>query len=130
MAHDFITAQPEGYDTMVSEGGSSLSGGQKQRIAIARGLLKNAEILLLDDATSALDLATEAALQDHLAESYASLTRIIVAQRIASVKHADRIAVLDEGRIAALGKHEELLETCAIYRDIYDSQLHAAEGDV
>jgi len=130
MAHDFITAQPEGYDTMVSEGGSSLSGGQKQRIAIARGLLKNAEILLLDDATSALDLVTEASLQDHLAESYSSLTRIIVAQRIATVKHADRIAVLDHGRIAALGKHEELLETCAVYRDIYDSQLHAAEADL
>ena len=129
-AHAFILSQPEGYDTMVTEGGSSLSGGQKQRIAIARGLLKNAEILLLDDATSALDLSTEAQLQDHLKESYAGLTRIIVAQRIASVKHADQIAVLEEGRIAALGTHEELMESCAIYRDIHDSQMQQPEADL
>ncbi len=127
MADEFIVRQPDGYDTQVSEGGSSLSGGQKQRIAIARGLLKQAEILLLDDATSALDLSTEARLQDEMNRNYSGMTRIIVAQRIASVKRADRIAVLDHGRLVACDCHEKLMETCEVYRDIYDSQLKSAE---
>lgn len=102
---------------------SQLSGGQKQRIAISRAILKNAEILILDDATSALDLATEARFYQALRESGAQSTKILIAQRVASIKNADRIAVLENGRIVGLGSHEELWETCEIYRDICRSQL-------
>lgn len=123
-AEDFILRQPGGYDTQVAEQGMSLSGGQRQRIAIARGLLRNCEILVMDDATSALDLRTEAALYQALDTSYRSLTRIIIAQRIATVMHADRIAVIDDGRIVACGPHSELMETCPIYQDICHSQLN------
>ena len=115
--------QADGYDTAVAERGMSLSGGQRQRIAIARALLKKGEILILDDVTSALDLKTEAALYAALNRDYNDMTKIIIAQRIASVRNADRIAVLDSGTIAACGTHAELMETSPIYRDIYDSQL-------
>ncbi len=135
-AEDFILEQKDGYDTAVAERGMSLSGGQRQRIAISRALLKRGEILILDDSTSALDLKTEAALYEALDEEYGKMTRIIIAQRIASVRNADRIAVLDGGTIAAVGTHEELMETSEVYRDIYDSQLKtepnaikAAEND-
>ena len=101
----------------------SLSGGQRQRIAIARALLKKGEILILDDVTSALDLKTEAALYAALNRDYTDMTKIIIAQRIASVRNADRIVVLDGGTIAACGTHAELMESSQIYRDIYDSQL-------
>ena len=101
----------------------SLSGGQRQRIAIARALLKKGEILILDDVTSALDLKTEAALYAALARDYSDVTKIIIAQRIASVRNADRIVVLDGGTIAACGTHAELMQSSPIYRDIYDSQL-------
>ena len=126
-ADDFIRQQPEGYDTPVAEGGMSLSGGQRQRIAISRALLKKGEILIFDDSTSALDLRTEAALYAALREQYADVTKIIIAQRVASVKNADRVVVLDNGTIAACGSHEQLLQTSAVYRDIYDSQLKDSE---
>ncbi len=126
-ADDFIRQQPEGYDTPVAEGGMSLSGGQRQRIAISRALLKKGEILIFDDSTSALDLRTEAALYAALREQYADVTKIIIAQRVASVKNADRIVVLDNGTIAACGSHEQLLRTSAVYRGIYDSQLKDSE---
>ncbi len=126
-ADEFIMAQPEQYETPVAERGMSLSGGQRQRIAIARALLKPAKILILDDATSALDLKTEAAFRNALNKSCPHVTRILIAQRISSVMYADRIAVLDEGRLAGLGKHEELMKTCPVYQDIYNSQLKAGE---
>ena len=122
-AMEFIADKSEGLDTAVAEKGMSLSGGQKQRVAIARALLKNAEILIFDDSTSALDLKTEAKLYKALNTKYDSTTKIIIAQRIASVKGADRIAVIDNGSIVDCGSHEKLMESCDIYRDIYESQL-------
>ena len=128
-ADDFICASGYGYHTLVTEGGHSLSGGQKQRISIARAVLKQHEILIFDDATSALDLKTEAMLYEALRRECPDTTKIIIAQRIASVKGADKIAVLDNGRISALGTHEELLETSAIYLDIYQSQMKEGGQD-
>ncbi len=122
-ADDFILQQPQGYDTPVAERGMSLSGGQRQRIAIARALLKKGEILIFDDSTSALDLKTEAKLYAALRRDYADVTKIIIAQRVASVRNADRIVVLDGGTISACGTHEELLQSSAVYRDIVASQL-------
>ena len=122
-ALEFIEGKEEGLDTQVAQGGHSLSGGQKQRVAISRAILKNAEILIFDDTTSALDLKTEAKLYTALKKEYAHMTKIIIAQRIASVKDADRIAVIENGCLAALGSHGELIESSEIYRDIYDSQL-------
>ncbi len=122
-ADDFIFRTSEGYDTMVAERGMSLSGGQKQRLSIARAVVKDAEILIFDDSTSALDLKTEASLYDALQQSHPGATKIIVAQRIASVRRADRIVVLENGRIAATGTHGELLASCAVYQDIYHSQM-------
>ena len=122
-ADDFIQSTPDGYDTMVAERGMSLSGGQKQRISIARAILKGAEILIFDDSTSALDLKTEADLYAALKQSHPDSTKILIAQRIASVRRADRIAVLEGGTIAACGTHEALMASCKTYRDIYDSQL-------
>lgn len=122
-AMEFIQTRAEGMDTQVTQGGTSLSGGQKQRLAISRAVLKDAEILIFDDTTSALDLKTEAALYAALKKSCPDVTKIIIAQRIASVKDADRIAVLENGKIAALGTHTELLENSAVYQDIYHSQI-------
>lgn len=122
-ADDFICSSKYGYHTMVTEGGHSLSGGQKQRISISRAILKEHEILIFDDSTSALDLKTEASLYAALREECPGATKIIIAQRIASIKGADRIAVLDQGRISALGTHEELLKSSEIYQDIYNSQM-------
>ena len=126
-ADQFICSKENGYYTQVTEGGHSLSGGQKQRISVARAVLKNSEILIFDDSTSALDLSTEAKLYGALRESRPETTKIIIAQRIASVKNADRIAVLDKGRIVSMGTHEELLSSSEIYRDIYNSQLKKGE---
>lgn len=122
-ADDFISSASDGYRTVVAERGMSLSGGQKQRISIARAVLKPAEIFIFDDSTSALDLKTEANLYKALKESHPDSTKIIIAQRIASVRTADRIVVLENGGISACGTHEELLESCQIYQDIYHSQI-------
>lgn len=126
-ADDFIRRTADGYQTMVAERGMSLSGGQKQRISIARAIVKDAEILIFDDSTSALDLKTEADLYAALNQSKPNSTKIIIAQRIASVRRADRIVVLEKGSIAACGSHEELMECCKTYRDIYDSQMGKEE---
>ena len=122
-ADSFISATANGYDTVVAERGMSLSGGQKQRVSIARAVLKPAEILIFDDSTSALDLKTEANLYKALSESCPDSTKIIIAQRIASVRRADRILILENGTISACGTHEELLESCPSYQDIYESQI-------
>lgn len=122
-ADGFIMSTTSGYDTLVAERGMSLSGGQKQRISIARAVLKSVEILIFDDSTSALDLKTEADLYEALQKSHPESTKIIVAQRIASVRRADRIVVMDHGRISAVGTHEELRKTCPIYQDICASQI-------
>lgn len=127
-ANDFINTTPNGYDTQVAERGMSLSGGQKQRISISRAVLKPAEILIFDDSTSALDLKTEANLYAALDEFKPEVTKIIIAQRIASVRRADRIAVLNNGKIEACGTHEELMQSCNTYQDIYHSQI-GSEGD-
>lgn len=122
-ADDFICSKSEGYYTPVTEGGHSLSGGQKQRISIARAILKKSEILIFDDSTSALDLKTEADLYATLKKECPSTTKIIIAQRIASIRDADCIMVLDGGTVSAIGTHKELLQASEIYRDIYHSQL-------
>jgi ATP-binding cassette subfamily B protein len=122
-AMEFISNRPDGMDTIVNQGGTSLSGGQKQRVAISRAILKKSEILIFDDTTSALDLKTEANLYRELNKMHSDATKIIIAQRIASIKNADRIAVLDNGKLSAIGTHEELLRSSAIYADICASQL-------
>lgn len=122
-AEEFIHSTPEGYDTPVAERGMSLSGGQKQRISIARAVLKQAEILIFDDSTSALDLKTEANLYAALSEAKPNCTKILIAQRIASVRRADRIVVLNNGKIEGCGTHEALMQSCRTYQDIYYSQL-------
>ena len=122
-AADFIEGFNEQYDTFIAEKGASLSGGQKQRVSIARAMLRKPEVLILDDSTSALDLVTEGKLQRALKEKLDDTTIIMIAQRIASVKQADRIAVLEEGTILHCGTHEELLKCSETYRDIYDSQM-------
>lgn len=122
-AHEFIMAFPEGYDTMVGERGANLSGGQKQRLAIARALLVKPRILILDDSTSSVDVETEAEIENALESLMGDTTSFIVAQRISTVLKADKILVLDNGRIAAEGRHDELMDTSPLYREIYESQL-------
>lgn len=122
-AHDFIESFQDGYKTMVASKGSSLSGGQKQRLAIARAIIKQPKILIFDDATSALDLATEAKLYKALRENLKDVTILLVAQRVASAKTASKIAVIDNGELCAVGTNDELLQTSEIYQDIYNSQL-------
>jgi len=122
-AHDFIMEKPEGYDSQVGQRGGNLSGGQKQRIAIARALNSDPQILILDDSTSAVDVDTEAKLQHALSERMRGKTTIVVAQRISTVLNADKIIVLDNGSIAAMGNHQELMQSSPIYQEIYYSQL-------
>lgn len=122
-AHEFITALAKGYDTHVEERGTNFSGGQKQRLAIARALLTRPKILILDDSTSAVDVETETRIQDALEEQVGRRTTLVVAQRISTVLKADKIVVLDRGRIAAEGTHGELMETSPVYREIFESQL-------
>lgn len=122
-ADDFISSMPDGYDTLVSERGNSLSGGQKQRICIARAVLKKAEIMIFDDSTSALDLRTESELYKAINAAFPGITKLIVAQRIASVRLADRIIVLSDGGVEGCGTHDELMQSSTIYREIYESQL-------
>ena len=126
-ADQFIAAMKEGYDTAITQGGGNLSGGQKQRLAMARALVRQPEIYIFDDCFSALDYKTDARLRAALKEVTKEATVFMVAQRVSTVMHADRIIVLDEGRIAGCGTHEELLASCAIYREIAGSQLAEAE---
>ncbi len=113
---------PDGYDTYLGQGGVNLSGGQKQRLCIARALLKNPKIIILDDSTSAVDTATDSKIREAFAKKLKDTTTIIIAQRIASVRDADKIVVMNEGKIDAIGTHEELLRTNRIYREVYESQ--------
>lgn len=124
MAHadEFISQFPDGYDTYIEQGGSNVSGGQKQRLCIARALLKNPKILILDDSTSAVDTKTDSQIRQSLREVVPEITKIIIAQRIASVQDADRIIVMESGRIQAIGTHKELLQSSRIYREVYESQ--------
>ncbi len=126
-AHDFIMSFPDGYDTELSQGGTNVSGGQKQRLCIARALLKNPKVMILDDSTSAVDTATEGAIRKALRENHKDITTIIIAQRITSVMDADKIIVLDDGRINGVGTHDELMKTNEIYREVYESQQKGAE---
>ena len=126
-AHDFITSFPEGYNTHIEQGGTNVSGGQKQRLCIARALLKKPKILILDDSTSAVDTRTDAQIRKAFAEEIPGTTKLIIAQRVASVQEADLILVLDGGKIAAAGKHDELLKTSEIYREVYESQVKGGE---
>lgn len=121
-ADEFIQSFPDKYDTYIEQGGANVSGGQKQRLCIARALLKKPKVLILDDSTSAVDTKTDASIQKSFAEFIPDTTKIIIAQRVSSVQHADRIVVMGEGKIAAWGTHDELLKTCDIYREVYESQ--------
>lgn len=122
-ADEFVSSFPDGYDTVITQGGTNVSGGQKQRLCIARALLKKPKILILDDSTSAVDTKTDALIRKAFAEEIPDTTKIIIAQRISSVEHADKIIVLDGGYIESVGRHEELLESSPIYREIYESQI-------
>ena len=126
-ADEFIDRLEKGYDTEMGQGGVNVSGGQKQRICIARALLKKPKVLILDDSTSAVDTATETRIREGLAEKLPGMTKIIIAQRISSVRHADQIVVLEEGKIRGIGTHEELLAENQIYQEIYDSQKEGAD---
>lgn len=121
-ADEFIQSFPDKYDTYIEQGGANVSGGQKQRLCIARALLKKPKVLILDDSTSAVDTKTDASIQKSLSTFLPDTTKLIIAQRVSSVQHADLIVVMDDGKIAACGKHDELLKTCDIYREVYESQ--------
>ena len=121
-ADEFVRSFPDGYDTYIEQGGTNVSGGQKQRLCIARALLRKPKVLILDDSTSAVDTKTDALIRRAFAEEIPNTTKIIIAQRVASVEHADKILILDGGKIVACGKHDELLNTSAIYREIYEAQ--------
>ena len=122
-ADEFIEKMPEGYNTWIEQGGTNVSGGQKQRLCIARALLKKPKILILDDSTSAVDTATDAKIRKAFMEEIPSTTKLIIAQRISSVKDCDRIIVMDDGRINGIGTHDELMESNAIYKEVYESQV-------
>lgn len=127
-ASEFIEKMPEGYNTYIEQGGSNVSGGQKQRLCIARALLKKPKVLILDDSTSAVDTATDAKIRKAFAEAIPNTTKLIIAQRISSIEHADRIIVMNEGHVDGVGTHEELLATNAIYREVYEAQT-GGSGD-
>lgn len=128
-AYEFISAMPEGLETHIEQGGTNVSGGQKQRLCIARALLKNPKVLILDDSTSAVDTATDAKIRAGFKIYIPEITKIIIAQRVASVKDADLILVMENGGIAAMGRHQELLESCGIYREIYEQQTGGGDSD-
>ena len=128
-ADEFIRTFPEGYDTYIEQGGTNVSGGQKQRLCIARALLKKPKILILDDSTSAVDTKTDALIREGFRRYIPETTKLIIAQRIASVQDADMIIILDSGRIIACGKHDELLTTSPIYREIYEEQTNGRGDD-
>ena len=127
-ADEFIDKMPEGYHTYIEQGGANVSGGQKQRLCIARALLKKPKVLILDDSTSAVDTATDAKICKAFAEEIPETTKLIIAQRVSSVQHADHIIVLEDGRINGYGTHEELLKNNEIYREVYESQT-GGSGD-
>ena len=127
-ADEFIEKMPDGYDTYIEQGGSNVSGGQKQRLCIARALLKNPKVLILDDSTSAVDTATDARIREAFAKEIPGTTKLIIAQRISSVQNADRIIVMNDGEIDGFGSHEELLAANKIYREVYESQTQGG-GD-
>ena len=127
-AKDFVMMKPDALDTMINQEGKNLSGGQRQRLTIARALIGSPEMLILDDSASALDLATDAALRKAIAEKTQGLTVFIVSQRVSSIRHADKIVVLDDGRIAGIGTHPELIKSCEVYQEICQSQLSAEEA--
>jgi subfamily B ATP-binding cassette protein MsbA len=129
LAHDFILRMLEGYDTVIGEKGVRLSGGERQRLAIARAILKNAPILILDEATSALDTESEAFVQAALANLMQGRTVFVIAHRLSTVRRADRIVVLEEGRITEIGSHEQLLQRSGMYRRLYDLQFESEPFD-
>ena len=128
-ANEFIERMPDKYETFIDQGGTNVSGGQRQRICIARALLKKPKVLILDDSTSAVDTATDASIRKAISGRIEGLTKVIISQRILSIQDADRIIVMDNGRVAAFDTHENLLKTCEIYRDIYEMQTSGAEAD-
>ena len=121
-ADEFIQQFPEGYDTRIEQGGTNVSGGQKQRLCIARALLKNPKVLILDDSTSAVDTRTDSMIRKAFREEIPNTTKLIISQRISSIEDADRIVVLNEGRIEGVGTHAELLASNAIYQEVYETQ--------
>ena len=121
-AHDFITSFPDGYDTHIEQGGTNVSGGQKQRLCIARALPKKPKVLILDDSTSAVDTKTDAMIRQAFREEIPNTTKLIIAQRVASVEDADMIVLLDDGMVVATGTHDELLKTSSIYQEVYHTQ--------
>ena len=127
-AHDFVSSFPDGYDTKIEQGGTNVSGGQKQRLCIARALLKKPKILILDDSTSAVDTKTDMLIRGGFKKFIPETTKIIIAQRVASVEDADMIIVMENGSIADMGNHSELLSSCDIYREIYQQQTNGG-GD-
>jgi len=120
---DYIEEKQEKFESVIAQGGANVSGGQKQRLSIARALIRDPEILIFDDSFSALDFATDARLRQALEEKRKEVTKIIVAQRVGTIMHADKIIVLEKGGIAGMGKHSALMETCAEYREIAESQF-------
>ena len=128
-ADGFIQSFPQGYDTYIEQGGANVSGGQKQRLCIARALLKKPQILIFDDSTSAVDTATDAKIRASLNQCLPHTTKIVIAQRVSSVENADEIIVLDDGKVIAVGDHNDLMETCEIYRETAISQKKGGEND-
>ena len=128
-AHEFICNFPDNYETYIEQGGANVSGGQKQRLCIARALLKNPKIIIFDDSTSAVDTKTDALIRKGLKEYIPDTTKLIIAQRIASVQDADKIIVMNNGVIDGIGTHKELMRTNVIYREVYESQNKAGDDD-
>ena len=128
-ATDFVNGFPNGYDYHIEQGGANLSGGQRQRLCIARALIKDPKILILDDSTSAVDTATDRKIKQGLRETKADTTKLIIAQRISSVQDADKIIVIDNGKINGIGTHDELMANNSIYQEVYQSQVKGGNSD-